>query len=467
MAFVFYDTETTGTEASFDQILQFAAIRTDPDLNELERLEIRSRLLPHVVPAPGAMRVTGVTVAQLTDPALPSHYKMLCTIRDKLDAWSPAIFTGYNSIDYDEHLLRHAFYKTLHPPYLTNFNGNCRSDVLRMVQATSLFAPDALVLPQDGAKTVLKLDRVAPANGFNHEDAHDALGDVKATIFLCRLIMERAPEVWSSFIRFSQKAAVVDYISEERIFCLAEYFYGRPYCWLVTFMAANPDNSSEVYLYDLQVNPDDLRSLSDTDLATRLAKSPKPVRRMRCNASPILMPVESAPSNLACLELGSDELDRRAELIRSDDALRERLVAAFRSTRQDKEPSPYVEMQLYDGFFSNGDRALMDAFHKASWDKRFAIVEQFEDSRLKTLGKQLIHIERPDLLTEADRAEHDRTHIRKLLGSDGDVPWLTLPKAIQQIDDILAACEEAELALLREHREYLVSWLDRIAALEN
>ena len=27
--FVFYDTETTGTETAFDQILQFGAIRTD------------------------------------------------------------------------------------------------------------------------------------------------------------------------------------------------------------------------------------------------------------------------------------------------------------------------------------------------------------------------------------------------------------------------------------------------------
>ncbi len=37
MPYVFYDTETTGTETAFDQILQFAAIKTDDDLNELDR----------------------------------------------------------------------------------------------------------------------------------------------------------------------------------------------------------------------------------------------------------------------------------------------------------------------------------------------------------------------------------------------------------------------------------------------
>ena len=34
MTFIFYDTETTGTNSAFDQILQFAAIKTDADLNE-------------------------------------------------------------------------------------------------------------------------------------------------------------------------------------------------------------------------------------------------------------------------------------------------------------------------------------------------------------------------------------------------------------------------------------------------
>jgi exodeoxyribonuclease-1 len=85
MDFVIYDTETTGTNTAFDQILQFGAIKTDCELNELDRFEIRCRLLPYVVPAPGAMRVTGISVGQLTDPALPTHYQMVRAIKAKLD----------------------------------------------------------------------------------------------------------------------------------------------------------------------------------------------------------------------------------------------------------------------------------------------------------------------------------------------------------------------------------------------
>ena len=44
--FVFYDTETTGTNRDFDQILQFAAILTDERLNEVDRFEIRCRCRP-------------------------------------------------------------------------------------------------------------------------------------------------------------------------------------------------------------------------------------------------------------------------------------------------------------------------------------------------------------------------------------------------------------------------------------
>jgi hypothetical protein len=74
-SFVFYDTETTGTDTAFDQILQFAAIQTDENLRELDRFEIRCRLLPHVVPAAGALIATGVSPRLLTDSALPTHYE--------------------------------------------------------------------------------------------------------------------------------------------------------------------------------------------------------------------------------------------------------------------------------------------------------------------------------------------------------------------------------------------------------
>ena len=83
MSFVFYDTETTGTDPFFDQILQFAAIKTDHEFRVEEEFEMRCRLRPHIIPAAAALCVTGVSVSQCNDPTLQSHLKMAQTISQK------------------------------------------------------------------------------------------------------------------------------------------------------------------------------------------------------------------------------------------------------------------------------------------------------------------------------------------------------------------------------------------------
>src|SRR5215471_8448252 len=103
MPFIFYDTETTGTSTAFDQILQFAAVLTDDEFNERDQFEIRCRILPNVVPSPGAMWVNRINARNLTNENYPSHYQMVSKIREKLLSWSPAVFIGFNSLSFDEH----------------------------------------------------------------------------------------------------------------------------------------------------------------------------------------------------------------------------------------------------------------------------------------------------------------------------------------------------------------------------
>jgi exodeoxyribonuclease-1 len=466
MSFVFYDTETTGTNTAFDQILQFGAIRTDHDLNELDRFEIRCRLLPYVVPSPGAVRVTGVGVGRLTDPALPSHYQMVRAVRAKMTEWSPAIFIGHNSLGFDEHLLRQALYKTLHAPYLTNTNGNCRTDSLRMIQAVARFAPNALSIPlDDRGKPVFKLDRLAPANGFDHSAAHDAMGDVEATIHMCRLIAGRVPEHWSNFVRFAQKAAVTDFALEEDVFVLTDFFYGNGYSWLVTGIGVNPDNGSEMLVFDLAHDPDDFAALSGDDLAARLSERPKPVRGMRANAGPIVLPYDDAPAGLLHRAPGLDELRRRGARIKNDSALSGRLIAAFGQTREQKEPSPHVEEQIYDGFTGNDDQALLDRFHDLQWQHRPPLIGQLADERLRVLGQRLVFVEAPHVMAEADCRDYEIAIARRLMAADGSVPWLTFPKAIEEADDLLAGASAPERELLAELRHHLIDQAEAASSL--
>jgi exodeoxyribonuclease-1 len=457
LSFVFYDTETTGTHTAFDQILQFAAIRTDPDLNELERFEIRCRLLPYIVPSPGAMRVTGLTVDRLTDSSLPSHYQMIRAIRAKLTEWSPAIFVGHNSLRFDEYLFRQALYKTLHNPYLTNTNGNCRSDSLRMVQAVARFMPGALVIPTDEyGNHVFKLDRLAPANGFDHNAAHDAVADVEATIHMCRLISECAPEHWSSFLRFSQKAAVNDFCLEEELFLYADFYFGKPYSWLVTRVGQNPENGAEMLVFDLAFDPDELANMDEDELVGRLSERPTPVRKLRTNASPVMLPCEDIPDHLRDLCLDMPEARRRAARIRNDGALAERLVAAFLAARKERQPSIHVEEQIYDGFFHDDYQTMMERFHsQIDWTTRPPLIGQLSDRRLRSLGNRLIYVEAPHAIPESKRREYEVAIAKRLLIADGSVPWLTLPQAIKDTDELLAASDGADRLILTDLRSYL------------
>mgnify|MGYP000415691812 CR=1 FL=1 len=464
MTFVFYDTETTGLDTTFGQILQFAAVRTDENFQELDRFEIRSRLMPHVVASPGAMKVTRVSASALSDLAIPSHYQMVSTIREKLLGWSPAIFVGYNSIRYDEPLLRQAFYQSLYPIYLTNTNGNRRMDALKVVQAASVFAPDVLTIPVNAkARPVFKLDQCAPANGFDHANAHDALADVLATIHLCRLVAQRAPELWQSLSRLSTKASAASFVRENEVFCIAEFYFGRAFPMLVTSIGTGGEGGSSTFVYDLSVDPELLVQETDERLAARLSRSPKVVRSIRLNSALVLLSVEHAPQDLDSARLGMHELSTRARRLKADPQLCQRLIAAVEASWDEREPPEHVEERIYEGFPSREDELRLNRFHEAPWEERLSILNEIEDARLEQLGQRLVYLEAPNVLSPESRSRMDRDIARRVLGVGQEPKWLTVPLAIEEVDELLSQAESPdEIDLLTKHKERLV-WLKAAA----
>ena len=129
--FVFYDYETTGISPEYDQPLQFAAIITDLDFNEIERVDIRCQLSPHILPAPKALHVTGVNPIQLLNNNLPTAFEFAQKIQEFTQKWAPAIWIGYNTIKFDENVMRQMFYQNLQPNiFATQFFDNSRLDVM-------------------------------------------------------------------------------------------------------------------------------------------------------------------------------------------------------------------------------------------------------------------------------------------------------------------------------------------------
>lgn len=465
MAFVFYDTETTGTDVLFDQVLQFAAILTDNDLNEIDRFEVHSRLQPHIVASPGAMNVTGVTAAQLDDPTYPSQFEMACQIHRKLTDWQPAHFIGHNSIEFDEVLLRALFYKSLLPVYLTNMNGNCRLDTLKMLQSASIYEPSDISYPtRPDGQAIYKLDQLAPANGFNHANAHEAMSDVEATIFMSRKVRDLAPETWSRFLRFSNKVSVLDFCETEEVFGLTEFYFGRPYTFLIQKIGINPDNPNEVIALNLQFGPEDFTGKTDDEIRRLIKANPKPIRRLRANALPGLVDADDAHPHSRISEYSLGDIEDRGHRLAQDPALKQRLFDIYMSERPEYEVSPHVEKQLYNGFPPPADQSKFQDFHDADWADRYDIVCQIEDARYRELGEFIIYCEAPEYLSEERRSIWEHFIQNRLMGQGEPCKALTLPKGLQQADDLIANAQGPKRDFLLDHRDRISALLDKYAA---
>lgn len=240
--FVFYDTETTGANVRYDQILQFAAILTDEDFNEIESVDLRCRILPFMIPSVDALLVTGVTPDMLDAPDL-SHFEMTRIVHDLLSRWAPAVFIGHNTIKFDEEALRQAFWQNLLDPYVTSSRGSLRADLLPILRLVHTLDADAIqVATSEAGNPSFKLDRIATMNGFQNHNAHDALGDVRATIHMAKLARERSPKVWSLMMANADPKRALKAMEANRLFRAMTYF-GKPKVMDLTRVAAQPTNA--------------------------------------------------------------------------------------------------------------------------------------------------------------------------------------------------------------------------------
>lgn len=456
MSFVFFDTETTGLHSGFDQIVQFAAIKTDNDLNETDRFVLRSRIDPNVVPDVQAMLTNGLSIEDFTNQKLPTHYQMVRDLNGRLETWSPAIFLGYNSIRFDEEFLRHALYKTLHPPYLTSLHGNGRNDVMSLALACSVSGESKLAVPlKESGSASFRLQDLASANGIVSTKAHDALSDTQTALELCRLVKRLSPELWRRFVRFSNKASVADFISSGEPFLLTEFFANKAHHTPVVFVASEPEQPNSMLCLNLNVPSTDLASMSDEQLIARLSNQPSPLRKIRTNAGPTMMPLWEAIEN-SFDDVSCEELEDRAAQLVENESLKSRLAECYLETRP-KYPEPaHVEEMLYARFSNWNDVARCNEFHTAPWEERQKIAHSFEDERLKELALRINYFECRSSLPPEKTNEMDIDLARRLISSESKP--LSIEQALKQVEEVKASSKNDPNAtvLLEGYAMFLV-----------
>lgn len=450
MSFVFFDTETTGLSRHFDQIVHFAAIKTDAYLNEIDRFEIRSRICAHVVPHPSALWVNGIRISQLLDPTLPSHYEMARQIHAKLLSWSPSIFAGFNSIKFDEEMLRQAFFKTLHPVYLTSQHSNGRGDVLNLAMSAVATSVGSLAVPTVAGRRSFKFPGLVAANNIPHGSAHDAMSDAQATVDLCRLIQVRAPQAWQAFNRFANKATTLQFVESGDPFVLTEYFSGEAYHTPVVCIGTDPADPNSRLCLTLDLQARALLAAPPATIFAALSQKVSPVRRVKINGSPSLTALYDADE--LQFALSEAQLEALAEDVRADTAGCQRLVELIKSQARAWPTSTHVEKQIYDGFTSPEDQALFQRFHDGDWTERLAVLGKLKDARLRTLGLRLIHDEAPHVLTTAQQLAVQAHLSQRMQGEDGP---LCLDRAIAETDALLVEHAQHDTSDLVEYRHYL------------
>jgi exodeoxyribonuclease-1 len=100
-----------------------------------------------------------------------------------------------------------------------------------------------------------------------------------------------------------------------------------------------------------------------------------------------------------------------------------------------------VEQSIYDGFPSRDDEEAMSKFHSTDWDERLKLLENIADKRACELGRRLIYLEQPDLLPKSLRRQHDEWLKERILNSDPAVPWMTVPKALEEVESLISDSE--------------------------
>lgn len=397
-SFLFHDYETFGASPSKDRPAQFAGIRTDADFNIIsEPKVIYCQMSPDYLPEPEACLITGIT-PQIANANGLTEAEFFNEIHQQF-ATAGTCILGYNNIRFDDEFTRYGFYRNFIDPYAYSWqNGNSRWDLLDVVRAFYALRPEGIqwVYDEEG-KPSFKLEKLSVANGIAHENAHDAMADVYATIGIAKSLKAAQPKLMDYLLEHRNKnkiKALIDMINVKPLVHVSGMFSAWQGCvtWIAP-MAWHPSNPNAVIAVDLHKDITPLLELSAADLKTRLytkkselgSDTAVPVKLIHINKCPILAPAASLSDERAItLGINRDRVMQNLQRLRQMPAIREKLVELFQDEylpSTDLEP----EQMLYQGFFSEADRAAIELIHQSTPEQLAGGHFQFQDPRLPTL----------------------------------------------------------------------------------
>ena len=394
-SYYWHDYETWGCDPRVHRPSQFAGVRTDEDFNIVGDPHLWYCQPPEDIwPEPAACEITGIHPLHARQNGLPEPEFIGRILTQMSQANTCNI--GYNSIRFDDEVSRHTAFRNFHDPYAREWQAGCtRWDLIDLVRSVYALRPEGIHWPQIGGEVSLRLEHLSAANGIAHNNAHDALSDVIATIELAKLIKKTKPQLFEYFRSHRSKQACEQSLalgSGKMVGHISSMFGKKHrYCSAIQGLMRHPSNRNQILCYDLRYDPREFETLSSADIKRRLyskadelgADTRFPLKAVHINRSPVLFPAkvftpqvcEGVGLSLSTLQHHQQQLhkinftDRLAEVMSAEPAF----------------PKADCEASLYEGFIDRRDRALCEEVVKTPLDEIHTLHLVFDDSRLNEL----------------------------------------------------------------------------------
>lgn len=396
--FLVHDYETFGKHPALDRPAQFAGVRAGLDFEPLEEPQVFfCQPADDYLPDPEAVLITGITPQQaaregVTEAEFAKRIHAMFSVPD-------TCILGYNNIRFDDEVTRNIFYRNFYDPYAYSWQqGNTRWDLLDVMRACYALRPEGINWPlNDEGLPSFRLEHLTRANGVEHANAHDAMADVHATLAMAKLARQAQPKLFDYLYRHrgkQQLKTLVDVAAMKPLVHVSGMFgAGRGNTSWIAPLAWHPENQNALIVCDLAGDMDVLLELNADELRTRLYtrrdklgdNAAVPIKLIHINKCPVLAPAGTLrPEDAERLGIDRQRCLQNLQVLRQHAAVREKVVQLF----AEAEPfagSDNVDAQLYDGFFSDADRAAMGIILATDPVNLPALDISFVDPRLAPL----------------------------------------------------------------------------------
>ena len=432
-SFFFYDLETSGFNPREARIMQFAGQRTDADLKPIgEPVNILIKLTPDVLPDPDAVLLTGITPQQTLQDGVTEAEFLKYFYKEVVQP--DTTFLGFNSVRFDDEFMRYLHYRNFYDAYEWQWRDGCsRWDVLDLVRMTRALRSEGIEWPfTEEGKPTNRLELLTKLNGLDHQQAHDALSDVYATIAVARLVRDKQPDLFTYLLGKRSKKAVAELVlkGEPFIYTTGRYAGTTLNTSAAVLLAPHPQQDSGI-VYDLRHDPTPYLAMSVAELVTCWQYNPDPaatrlpVKTIKYNRCPALAPlgVIKDPATQERLQLNLDTVAKHLTLLKRHQADFARNIlqaqAKLDAQRAEQHDAATIERhnvdgQLYNGFFGPADKAAMQSVRGATPEQLSEVATSLHDSRLQTLLPLYKARNYPGSLTSEERAQWDSFCVEKL-----------------------------------------------------